>query len=86
MRPRSLVEFLKDARVPYTTFRHRAAFTAEEEADVSHVPGRSWAKVVFNAGTHTDAIRMTYKDYAALVKPAVGDFGIAPGRGQEGQA
>ena len=46
MRSRSLEEFLKKARVPYTTFRHPVAFTAQEEAAVSHVPGRSWAKVV----------------------------------------
>ncbi|OFV91298.1 MAG: hypothetical protein A3G76_08770 [Acidobacteria bacterium RIFCSPLOWO2_12_FULL_65_11] len=80
MRPRSLVEFLKDARVPYTTFRHRAAFTAEEEADVSHVPGRSWAKVVFNAGTHTDAIRMHWGDLADVVRPVVGVFARPPAR------
>ena len=46
VRARSLDEFLKEARVPYTTFRHPAAFTAQDEAEVSHVPGRSWAKVV----------------------------------------
>jgi Ala-tRNA(Pro) deacylase len=26
-------------------------------------------EIVFNAGTHTETIRMKYKDYAALVKP-----------------
>lgn len=149
--PRSLVDFLKDARVPYTTFRHRVAFTAQEEAQVSHVPGRSWAKVVvcfadrdpilavlpadlkidleelralagtsslrlaheqelaelypdcetgamppfgspygqrvfadrslvgdpemvFNAGTHTDAIRMHWGDFADVAHPVVGAF------------
>ncbi|MGB7218439.1 MAG: YbaK/EbsC family protein [Vicinamibacterales bacterium] len=154
MRPHALVEFLKHARVPYTTFQHRVAFTAQEEAAISHVPGRSWAKVVvcfadsepvlavlpahfrvdleelralagagtlrlareqeitelypdcepgamppfgdlyrqrvfldrslvgepemvFNAGTHTDAIRMHWADLADLAHPVVGVFAHA---------
>jgi Ala-tRNA(Pro) deacylase len=156
MRPRSLDSFLRNARVPFTTFRHPPAFTAQEEAAVSHVPGGSWAKVVvcraddelilavvpahrmvdldvlrhlagaaqmrlarelefarsypdcepgamppfgalyhqrvfvdlslvgepemvFNAGTHTDAIRMHYEDFADLSHPVVGAFARAPG-------
>ena len=152
VRPRSLDTFLKQARIPYTTFRHPEAFTAQAEAAVSHVPGRSWAKVVvcmadeepilalvpapfmvdfepvrvlacartlrlareeefrtlfpdcevgamppfgnlhlqrifvdqslvgwsemvFNAGTHTDAIRMHYLDFADVAHPVVGVFG-----------
>ena len=157
MRPRSLDQFLRDARVPYTTFTHPEAFTAQAEAAVSHVPGRCWAKVVicfaddelivavvpapclvdleqlraladaravrladepefralfrdcepgamppfgfaaqfphrvfvdrslvgepemvFNAGTHTDAIRMHYSDFADLVHPRVGSIGCRP--------
>ena len=31
--------------------------------------------IVFNAGSHTDTIRMRYRDFAALVKPKVGSFG-----------
>jgi Ala-tRNA(Pro) deacylase len=46
MRPRELDELLERARIPYTTFRHREAYTAQDEAAVSHVPGRSWAKTV----------------------------------------
>jgi len=152
VRPRSLDLFLKEARVPYTTFRHAPAFTAQEEAAASHVPGRCWAKIVvciaddapilavlpahlmvdlealraladastirlagesefvgfypdcepgamppfghsclqrvfvertlvgetemvFNAGTHADAIRMHYSDFADLSRPIVGAFG-----------
>ncbi len=157
MRPRSLEKFLREARVPYTTFTHPEAFTAQDEAALSHVPGRSWAKVVvcvadndlilavvpapslvnleqlrvlagaralrladehefntlypdcevgamppfglgsrfpqrvfvdarlvgepemvFNAGTHTDAIRMHYRDFADLVHPVVGAIGCQP--------
>jgi Ala-tRNA(Pro) deacylase len=155
MRPRSLDQFLRQARVPYTTFRHPEAFTAQSEAAVSHVPGRSWAKIVvcvadnepilavlpapfmldleqlrvlagagalrlaseqefqqlypdcelgamppfgnlylqrvfvdqslvgetdmaFNAGTHTDAIRMHYWDFAEVAHPVVGLFGRQP--------
>ena len=46
MRLRSLDDFLREARIPYTGFRHPEAFTAQHEAAASHVPGRSWAKVV----------------------------------------
>jgi len=46
VRPRSLDDFLKAAHVPFTAFQHAAAFTAQQEAARSHVPGRSWAKTV----------------------------------------
>jgi len=39
-------EFLRDAHVPYTVVPHRPAFTAQDEAAATHVPGRDWAKVV----------------------------------------
>jgi len=38
--------FLHDAHVPYSVLPHRPAFTAQEEAAVTHVPGGHWAKVV----------------------------------------
>jgi Ala-tRNA(Pro) deacylase len=41
-----IAELLKRERIPYTCFRHVPAFTAQEEAAVSHIPQRSWAKVV----------------------------------------
>lgn len=31
--------------------------------------------IVFNAGNHTEAVRMLYSDFARLVKPVVGKFG-----------
>jgi Ala-tRNA(Pro) deacylase len=31
-------------------------------------------EIVFNAGTHADAIRMRYADFAAVVEPTVGRF------------
>jgi Ala-tRNA(Pro) deacylase len=34
--------------------------------------------VVFNAGSHRDAIRMPYRDFAALVKPAVATIAAPP--------
>ncbi len=147
----SIRDFLKRERVPYTILAHRAAYTAQQEAEVSHVQGRHWAKIVvciadgeavqavvpahltvdlellgvlvharevrlaneaemwgmypgcevgamppfgplynqrvfvdesfvgdpemvFNAGTHTDAVCMHYYDLAAIVKPTVGAF------------
>jgi len=32
--------------------------------------------IVFEAGTHTDAIKLSYSDYEKIVKPKVGDFAI----------
>lgn len=152
-----LAEVLKRERMPYVTFRHPPAYTALEQAAVSHVPGRCSAKVVicfadeqpvqavvpahylvdlerlrvmagastirlahedeiarlypefevgamppfgmmyghrvfveqcfvgepemvFSAGTHTDCICMHYFDFAEMVKPVVGSFGLRPGR------
>ncbi len=31
-------------------------------------------EIVFNAGTHTDMIRMSYRDFEKLVKPVIADF------------
>ena len=31
-------------------------------------------RIVFNAGTHKDAIKMRYEDFAALTQPIVGRF------------
>ena len=144
-------EFLRRGNVAYTVFQHAPAFTAQEEAAVTHVPGRNWAKavvcfadgepvqavvpadrevdlerladvarahevrladeselrwlypdcelgamppfgplykqpvfvdevltrdeeIVFNAGTHSDAICMRYADFAAITRPTVGRF------------
>lgn len=148
-------EFLREAHVPYTVVPHRPAFTAQEEAAATHVPGRDWAKVVvcfvdgepieavlpapsiinldrllelvggteirlaqegelrrlfpdcepgamppfgplygqavfvdvslaaepeivFNAGTHMDAIAMSWANFARTVKPVVGKFADPP--------
>lgn len=152
----SINEFLKSHRVPFATLTHRTAFTAQEGAAVTHVPGKEWAKtvvciadgqpvlavlpahytvdverlralagaavlrlanetelaplypdcevgampplgplygqrvfvdkslvqdpeIVFNAGTHTDAIRMGFDDFVRLVNPVIGEFGHKPG-------
>jgi len=44
--PRSIEQFLQDQHVAYSVLHHRAAYTAQEEAAVAHVPGRQWAKTV----------------------------------------
>ena len=41
-----LKEFLASRGAKYELVPHPAAFTAQEQAAVSHIPGRSWAKVV----------------------------------------
>ena len=148
-------EFLRQANVPYSVFPHTPAYTAQEEAAVTHTPGRDWAKavicfadgepiqavvpadrdvnldrllgvanatsirlaredeldwlfpdcergamppfgplynqrvfvdehltreesIVFNAGTHADAVTMRYKDFAAITRPTVGNFAERP--------
>jgi Ala-tRNA(Pro) deacylase len=39
-------EFLRRSNVAYTAFPHRPAFTAAEEAAVTHTPGFRWAKTI----------------------------------------
>jgi Ala-tRNA(Pro) deacylase len=39
-------DFLSEAHVPYAVMPHPPAFTVQEEAAATHVPGRNWAKVV----------------------------------------
>jgi Ala-tRNA(Pro) deacylase len=147
----SVQEFLRASNVAYSVFPHKAAFTAQEEAAATHVPGRDWAKsvvcfadgepvqavvpadltvdlerllfltgartirlareselewlypdcergamppfgplyrqrvfiderlavedrIVFNGGTHRDAVSMRYDDFARLTRPIVGRF------------
>jgi Ala-tRNA(Pro) deacylase len=38
--------------------------------------------IVFEAGTHTDAIKMSYRDYEKIVKPKIADFSIKSGSGR----
>ena len=35
-------------------------------------------EIVFNGGTHTDAIWMRYGDFAELARPIVGRFAVRP--------
>ena len=42
----ALRDLLERGHVPYQTFTHRLAYTAQEEAAAAHVPGRDWAKTV----------------------------------------
>ena len=37
-------------------------------------------EIVFQAGTHSDAIRMRYMDFSALVFPAVAEFHCSPSK------
>jgi hypothetical protein len=40
----SVQEFLRRANVAYTVFPHLPAYTAQDEAAVTHVPGRTGRK------------------------------------------
>jgi len=44
--PASIEKFLGERGVRYEVLTHRKAFTAQEEAAVTHVPGQEWAKTV----------------------------------------
>lgn len=156
MVPASISGYLEQHGVSFSVVEHSVAYTAQEEAAATHVPGREWAKAVvcmvddqptlavlpadylvdldrfraacggkavrlaseaemrplysdcevgampplgplykqpvivdtrltsdpeilFNAGSHREAIRMRYRDFEQLVKPMVADFGIPTG-------
>jgi Ala-tRNA(Pro) deacylase len=148
-----VAKLLEDEGVKYEIIKHPTAYTAAEEAAVSHISGYEWAKtvifltkndeavmavlpasyhvnpgkleglvgsgklrlaeetefsrlypncepgampplgnlygqrvfvdkrlaedeqIVFNAGNHQEAVRLSYKDFDRLVGPAVGEFG-----------
>lgn len=153
--PSSISSYLERHGVRYSVIEHPIAYTAQEEAAATHVPGREWAKavvcivdnqptlavlpadylvdfnrfrvacggnsvrlateaelrplysdcevgampplgplykqpvlvdkslasdpeIVFNAGSHHEAIRMRYRDFEELVQPTVAEFGIPP--------
>ncbi len=40
------------------------------------------SEIVFSGGTHTDAIRMPYRAFAAVAHPLVGEFGDLPKTGR----
>lgn len=44
--PAAVEEFLAKSGQPFEVFQHPRAFTAQEEAAVTHIPGRHWAKAV----------------------------------------
>ena len=151
----SVQEYLRRSQIAYSVFHHRPAYSAQEEAAVTHVPGRDWAKavvcfadgepiqavvpadrdvdldrlanlaraadirlareseldwlfpecehgamppfgplykqrvfvdesltleenIVFNGGTHADAIVMRFDDFVLLAKPILGTFAERP--------
>jgi Ala-tRNA(Pro) deacylase len=153
-------EFLRSSNVPYAVFPHAPAYTAQEEAAMTHVPGRDWAKavicfadgapiqavvpadlevdldrlafvaratsirlaredelrwlypdcehgampplgplyeqqvfvdstlaaeeqIVFNGGTHRDAIMMCYEDFARIANPVVSRFACRKSDGND---
>jgi Ala-tRNA(Pro) deacylase len=46
MRAHAVYECLMKVRMPFTILKHPTAFTAQHQAAVSHIPGRSCAKTV----------------------------------------
>ncbi|MEW5981777.1 MAG: YbaK/EbsC family protein [Acidobacteriota bacterium] len=159
--PLAIQDFLNQTGRPYRAFHHRPAYTAQEEAAVTHIPGKLWAKtvvcladnepvlavlpahyrldldklrqlagasmlrlareseisgmypdcetgamppfgplfgervfvdesltrgseLVFNAGTHADAVRMSFDDFQAVTSPTIGVFGRSPAQPRTG--
>ncbi len=46
MRPASVSRYLEQHGVHFSVVEHSVAYTAQEEAAATHVPGREWAKAV----------------------------------------
>jgi Ala-tRNA(Pro) deacylase len=73
----TIQDFLQLAHVPYVIVPHRPAFTAQDEAAVTHVPGRDWAKVVvcFIDGQPVEAVvpAPSFVDLDRLLELAGGD-------------
>lgn len=44
--PSPIKDYLERNHVNYSVIEHPVAYTAQEEAAVSHIPGREWAKAV----------------------------------------
>ncbi len=44
--PVPIRDFLRDRHIDFRVVTHPTAYTAQEEAAVTHVPGREWAKTV----------------------------------------
>ena len=44
--PESIRKFVETHGIGFTSIHHRLAYTAQEEAAATHVPGREWAKTV----------------------------------------
>lgn len=44
--PEAIQEYLSLSGCPYTNLPHARAYTAQEEAAVTHTPGHAWAKTV----------------------------------------
>ncbi len=46
MIPESIRRFVEARGIGFTPIHHRTAYTAQEEAAATHVPGKEWAKTV----------------------------------------
>jgi hypothetical protein len=82
--PSRLIDCLNENKISYEILSHPEAFAAQRIARAEHVKGRRHAMavrpaddyIVFEAGTHTEAIRLSYRDYEKIVKPQVEDLAI----------
>jgi Ala-tRNA(Pro) deacylase len=86
-------DYLNSEDISYVAFTHPVAFTAQEEAAVSHVPGWEWAKIVVcfaddepiqavvAAPLHVDLGRLRALAHASVLRLATEDEmkGLYPG-------
>ena len=70
-----LREFLDRNQVPYDVVDHREAFTAQEVAEVEHIPGMELAKVVILRGGATYLMAVLPAPYRVDLDRAASTFG-----------
>ena len=61
-----LKTFLDSQKVKYLSISHSEAYTAQQVAEDE--------EIAFNAGSHTELIKMSYDDFERLVQPKILKF------------
>ncbi|PYK47413.1 MAG: hypothetical protein DME51_13715 [Verrucomicrobia bacterium] len=73
--PKRLIDLLDQNKVRYEVLQHPEAVTAQRIAQVDkRLAEQNY--IVFEAGTHSDAIKMNYSDYEEIVQPRVADLAV----------
>ena len=73
--PKRLIDCLDQNKVRYEVLQRPEAVTAQRIAQVDKRLAEQ-DYIVFEAGTHSDAIKMNYSDYEKIVQPRVADLAV----------